>query len=31
MKNGYGIWKNGEGDSYVGQWELNMAHGHGTH
>ena len=31
MKEGHGLWKGTKGDSYLGKWLANKAHGYGIH
>lgn len=30
-KDGYGVWKGKNGDSYIGEWKNSKAHGYGVH
>jgi len=31
MKEGYGVWKGPDGDSYIGEWKQSKADGYGVH
>jgi hypothetical protein len=31
LKQGYGIWKGINKDSYIGEWNVSKAHGYGVH
>lgn len=31
MKEGYGVWKGNQGDSYCGEWKNDKVEGYGVH